>query len=67
MGIVHEAVEDGVGECRGADDLVALLDGKLAGDGRRADAVSPQLDLFSVHAHRHYAKCCANFAGRALV
>ena len=40
MGIVHEAVEDGVGECRVADDVVPLLDGKLAGDDRRADAVS---------------------------
>ena len=43
MGIVHEAVEDGVGECRVADDAVPLLDGKLAGDDRRADAVSSSM------------------------
>ena len=36
MGVVDEAVEDGVGECRIADDLVPLLDRNLAGDDGRS-------------------------------
>ncbi len=35
MGVVDEAVEDGVGERRIADDLVPLLDRNLAGDQNR--------------------------------
>ena len=36
MGVVNEAVEDGVGEGRIADDLAPLLDRNLAGDDRRS-------------------------------
>ena len=42
---MNEAVEDGVGECRVADDVVPLLDRGLAGDDGRADAV-PVLEDF---------------------
>ena len=34
VGVVHEAVEDSVGERRVADDVVPALDGDLAGDDR---------------------------------
>src|SRR3954471_17925233 len=34
VGVVHEAVEDSVGEHRVADDVVPALDGDLAGDDR---------------------------------
>ena len=40
MGVVNEAVEDGVGIGRIADHLVPLLDRKLAGDDGRAAAVA---------------------------
>jgi hypothetical protein len=36
VGVVNEAVEDGVGEGRIADDLAPLLDRNLAGDDRRS-------------------------------
>ena len=36
MGVVNEAVEDGVGAGRIADDLAPLLDRNLAGDDRRS-------------------------------
>ena len=42
---MDEAVEDGVGECRVADDVVPLLDRELAGDYGRADSV-PVLEDF---------------------
>src|SRR6185295_17557314 len=40
MGIVDDAVEDGVGDGRLADDGVPAIDGDLAGDQRGAMAVS---------------------------
>jgi len=40
VGVVHEAVEDGVGEGWVADDLVPVLDRQLAGEERRALAVA---------------------------
>jgi hypothetical protein len=40
MGIVHEAVEDAVGDCDIADLLVPSGDGKLRGHDRRAQRVS---------------------------
>jgi hypothetical protein len=39
LGVVDEAVEDGVGESRIADHLVPLVDGDLAGDGRPGDNI----------------------------
>ncbi len=37
---MHEAIEDGVGERRIADDLVPVLAGQLAGNGRGAMAMT---------------------------
>jgi hypothetical protein len=37
---VDDAVEDGVGQCRVADDLVPALDRQLAGDQQRAGVVA---------------------------
>ncbi|KKN82455.1 hypothetical protein LCGC14_0308770 [marine sediment metagenome] len=45
MGVVDEAIEDGVGIGRIADDLVPSLDGDLAGDDGRLSAVSFFEDL----------------------
>ena len=39
-GAVYEPVEDGVGQGRVADGVVPLLDGELAGDHGRADAIA---------------------------
>ena len=36
VGVVDQAVEDGIGDGRVADDLVPVLDGQLAGDDGRA-------------------------------
>src|SRR6266700_1188030 len=40
VGVVDEAVEDGVGIGRIADDLVPFIDGDLAGEDGRAAAVA---------------------------
>ena len=40
VGVVDDAVEDGVGQCRVADDLVPALDRQLAGDQQRAGVVA---------------------------
>src|SRR5207249_11551367 len=48
MGIMHEAVEDSVGEGRIADDLVPGIDRQLAGDQRRAGAITVLDDLHEV-------------------
>src|SRR6202043_4132813 len=48
MGVVHEAVEDSVGEGRIADDLVPGIDRQLAGDQRRAGAITVLDDLHEV-------------------
>ena len=40
MGVVDEAVEDGVGIGGIADEVVPLIDGDLAGDERGAAAVA---------------------------
>ena len=45
MCVVHEAVEDGVGDGRVGDQLVPVLDGELAGHDRRASAVAVIDDL----------------------
>ena len=45
---MHETVENRVGERRVADDLMPLVDGKLAGHDRRADAVAVLEDLEQV-------------------
>ena len=37
---VHEAVEDGVGDCRIDDHFVPVIDGELTGHDRRAAAVA---------------------------
>jgi hypothetical protein len=44
MGVVNEAVQDGVGICRVADKGVPLVDGDLAGeDGRAAPVRSSRI------------------------
>ena len=50
MGVVDEAVEDGVGVGRVADDLVPFVDGDLAGKEGRAAAVAFFEDLVEVAA-----------------
>ncbi len=50
MGVVDEPVEDGVGICRIADDLVPFVDGDLAGEEGRAAAVAFFEDLVEVAA-----------------
>ena len=37
---VHEAVEDGIGDCRIDDHLVPVIDGELTGHNRRAAAMA---------------------------
>ena len=48
IGIVDDAIEDGVGEGRLADDIVPLVEGKLAGDERRAVAIAILDDLHQI-------------------
>jgi hypothetical protein len=48
MGIMHEAVEDRVGEGRITDDLVPGIDRQLAGDQRRTGAITVLDDLHKV-------------------
>ena len=48
MGVMHEAVEDSVGEGRIADDLVPGIDRQLAGDQRRTGAITVLDDLHEV-------------------
>ena len=50
MGVVDEAVEDGVGEGRIADDLVPVLDRHLAGDDGGGAPVAVVDDLEQVAA-----------------
>src|SRR5574338_1416506 len=50
MGIVDEAVEDGVGVGRVADDVVPFVDGQLAGEDGRAPAVAFFQDLEKIMA-----------------
>jgi hypothetical protein len=50
MGVVDEAVEDGVGIGRVADHLVPFVDGDLAGEDGRAMAVAFFEDLIEVAA-----------------
>ena len=45
MGVVDEAIEDGIGQGRVADDIVPLLDRQLAGDDGGAAPVAVLLDL----------------------
>ena len=48
MGVMYEAIEDSVGEGRIADDLVPGIDRQLAGDQRRAGAITVLDDLHEV-------------------
>ncbi len=48
MGVVDDAVEDGIGQGRVADQVVPAIDGNLAGDQRRAAAVAVLDDLQEV-------------------
>ena len=48
MGIVQEAVEDGVAEGGIADDIVPVLDGNLAGEQRAAAGIAVVEDLEEV-------------------
>src|SRR6476620_11326970 len=48
MGVMHEAVEDRVGEGRIAYDLVPGIERQLAGDQRRAGAITVLDDLHEV-------------------
>src|SRR5580704_6120289 len=48
MGVVNEAVEDGVGISRIADEGVPFVDGDLAGEDGRAAAVALFEDLVEV-------------------
>lgn len=50
MGVVDEAIEDGVGIGRITDDLVPPLDGDLAGDDGRFASVSVFEDLQQIMA-----------------
>ncbi len=50
MGVVDEAVEDGVGEGGVADDVVPSVDGDLAGDHGGAAAVAFLDDLEEIAA-----------------
>jgi hypothetical protein len=47
---VHDAIEDGIGQGRIADDLVPMVDRHLAGDQDRARVVSILDDLQQVTA-----------------
>src|ERR1700726_109157 len=48
IGIVDDAIEDGVRERRLTDDIVPLVAGKLAGDKRRSVAVAVLDDLHQI-------------------
>ena len=50
MGVVHEAVEDGVAEGGISDDVMPVLEGKLAGDESGAASVAVVEDLEEVTA-----------------
>ena len=50
VGVVHEAIEDSVGDGGVADDVVPMLDGELAGDDRGATAVPVLHDFQEVAA-----------------
>ena len=52
--VVDDAVEDGVGQRRVADDLVPVVDRHLAGDDQRAGAVAILDDLQQI------ARCSAS-------
>lgn len=45
VGVVDEAIEDGVGDGRIADDFVPAVDGDLAGDDGRSPLISIFDDL----------------------
>ena len=48
MGVVNEAVEDGVGICRVADEGVPFVDGDLTGEDGRATPIAFLEDLVEV-------------------
>ena len=50
MGVVDDAIEDGIGVGRIADDLVPFVDGDLAGEDGRTAAIALFEDLVEVTA-----------------
>jgi hypothetical protein len=50
MGVVDQAVEDGVGVSRVSDHLMPFIDGDLAGENGRAAAVAFFEDLVEISA-----------------
>jgi hypothetical protein len=54
---VHEAVEDGVGDCRIDDHFVPVIDGELTGHDRRAAAVAIVDDFEQVAALLRGQRC----------
>ena len=48
MSVVHQSIENGIGECRITDDLVPMFDRKLASNHGRAAAVAILHDLHEV-------------------
>ena len=57
VGVVHEAVEDGIGECGIADDVVPLFDRQLRGDDGRTGGVSVIEDVEQVAALLGIERC----------
>src|ERR1700692_2222358 len=56
---VHEAVEDGIGDCRIDDHLVPVIDGELTGHDRRAAAMAIGDDFEQVAALLRGQRCHA--------
>ena len=48
IGVVDDAIENGVGEGRLTDDIVPLVEGELAGDERRAAAIAVLDDFHQI-------------------
>ena len=48
MGVVHQPIQDGVGQCVVTDGGIPLIDGQLADDHRRVSAVPVIHDLHQV-------------------
>ena len=63
VGVVHEAVEDGVGERGVTDDLVPVFGGELAGDQGRAPFVTVFEDFQEVAAIRRAQRRRAKSGG----
>lgn len=59
---MDDAIQNGVGECRLADDVMPRINGQLAGDHGRSAAVSLLDDL-----HQIAALCCGQPVGAPVV